>query len=517
MSFLSVWPYIASALSGLLLALAFAPFDIADAGWIALIPWLVACGYMRPDQRWRSGWLAGCVFWLVTIFWLTRVTYLGWLLLALYCALYFIPLAIFASAWLKRFGSGKTGWNILFMVLATAVWVGTEFARATWFTGFPWNPLGACQYEHLALIQHASWGGVYAISAMMVFTNTAIAITILRYLHGHARLGRKPHTELMLAMLVVVIMFVSGNRMAREFEVHGRDYRLALIQTSIPQDEKWDKEKVKMIYRRLYELTTMAVEFAKPEMVVWPETALPFDVRWSDECYQTVYELSRLGSPILVGSMDMETYADRRPLYFNCSFLFDTNGVIVAEYDKRHLVLFGEYVPWHEHIRFITAMTPIAESFSPGSTSTVFRAPGRGLPFSSLICFEDTLAYLARDSVKNGARLLINQTNDAWFDPLWGSRQHMALSVFRAVENRVPLVRAANTGISCAINPRGQITDVLKDQQGRHDGPGFKLVTAQVPFDRMPLTVYTRYGDMFAWVCLGLGIPAWLWAWRRLV
>lgn len=124
------------------------------------------------------------------------------------------------------------------------------------------------------------------------------------------------------------------------------------------------------------------------------------------------------------------------------------------------------------------------------------------------------MAYLARDAVRNGARLLINQTNDAWFDPLWGSRQHMALSVFRAVENRVPLVRAANTGISCAIDARGRISERLTDAEGRHDGPGFQLVQVRVPAEAWSRTFYARYGDVFAWLMLAAGLPAWAWAWR---
>jgi apolipoprotein N-acyltransferase len=508
-------PYILAALSGFLLTLAFAPFEFADAGWGAMVPLLVACGYAKPRQVWRMGWLAGVVFWLVTAFWLTRVTWFGWFLLALYCALFFIPVALFAAAWLRRRGSGSFGGNFVFMLLVSAIWVGAEYVRSIWHTGFPWNPLGASQYANLAFIQHATWGGVYGISAMMMFTNAAIAVTILRYLQGHARLGRKPHPELMAAMAVVVIAFVTGNRMVREEASGGHDeLRVALIQPSIPQDEKWDEEKVEMIYRRLRELTTMAVQVTQPDLVVWPETALPYDVRHSEACYRLVQELAGLGAPILAGSMDSIYLADRKPVYYNSSFLFDTNGVIVEGYDKRHLVLFGEYVPAHEHIRFITAMTPIAESFSSGSTSTVFRALGDAYPFASLICFEDTMAYLARDAVRNGARLLINQTNDAWFDPLWGSWQHMALSVFRAVENRVPLVRAANTGVSCAIDDRGRINERLVDAEGRHDGPGFQLALVRVPSAAGPATFYARYGDVFAWLMLVAGLPAWVWAWR---
>lgn len=506
--------HLLAVLSGFLLALAFAPFDMADAAWVALIPLMIASAFARPAQVWRLGWIAGVVFWLITIFWLTRVTWFGWFLLCLYSGLYVIPVTLFSAVWLRRFSTNRFLPNAGYMVLISLVWVAAEWGRSTFFTGFPWNPLGASQWENLAFLQHATWGGVYGLSALIVFTNAAIALTILRYLQGHAKVGRKPHPELMMGMAAVVVAFVLGNRAAHEHEILGREYRIALIQPSIPQDDKWDEEKASMIYARLRELTSMAVQVTQPDLVVWPETALPFDVRYSEPCYQTVLDLARMGTPILVGSMDAEYPDGELPVFYNSSFLFDVNGKIVQEYRKRHLVLLGEYVPLHQHIRFITAMTPLAESFSPGSTSTVFRAPGLFLPFSSLICFEDTLAYLGRDAVRNGARLLVNQTNDAWFDPLWGSRQHMALSVFRAVENRVPVVRAANTGISCAIDARGKVQEKLTGADGRHDGPGFQLVNVLLPYDRMPLTFYTRHGDVFAWSCFAPGFIAWLLAWR---
>jgi apolipoprotein N-acyltransferase len=481
---------------------------MADIAWCALVPFLLAAAYVQPSRSWRLGWVAGATFWLITLFWLTRVTYFGWFLLSLYCGSFMIPVALVASWWLRRFGVERFPLNALFMVVITAVWVSFEYIRFILFTGFPWNPLGASLHENLAFIQHARWGGVHALSALLVWANAALAVTLLRYLKKQARFGRRPHTELMLGMTVIVLAFVMGGRMLHDADRGGRDMRIALIQPSIPQDEKWTRETEDMIYERLRDLTTAAVVFTRPDLVVWPETALPYDVRINEACYELVDGLSRLGVPILVGTMDTETLVDRKPRYYNSSFLFDTNGVILETYDKRHLVLFGEYLPLHEHITFITAMTPIMESFSPGATSAVFRLPDREFPFSTLICFEDTLAYLARASVRNGARLLINQTNDAWFDPLWASRQHMVLSIFRAVENGVPMVRAANTGYSCAIDASGRVREVLVGENGRHDGLGFQLVSVRLPPDDMPLTFYTRHGDVFAWACLPIGLIA---------
>ncbi len=499
-----------AALSGVLMALSFAPMEWADTAWCALIPLLLVCSCVAPREAIRLGWFAGMVFWLVSMVWLTRVTYFGWLLLSAYCAIYFIPIALIASWWFTHYGVQRFRYNIPAMFVLTAVWVGSEFARFNILTGFPWNPLGASQYANLAFIQHASWGSVYAISGMLVLVNAGVAITLLRYLRKHARLGRTHHPELMVAMSIVLIAFVTGGKLYRDVSAEGDVLRVALIQPAIPQEQKWTSESEEMIYDRLRELTSHAALWTKPDLIVWPETALPYDVRLSDVWYELVDSLARLGSPILVGSMDSETLMDRKPRYYNSSFLFDTNGVIIEEYDKCHLVLFGEYVPFHDVVDIVNALTPVMESFSPGHTNTVFRVPGNNAPFSSLICFEDTMPYLARRSVRNGARLLINQTNDAWFDPSAASRQHQILSVFRTVENRVPMVRSANSGYSCHISATGAIREVLVGEQNRHDEPGFQLTEVTIPSDAMPFTFYTRHGDVFAWACLLIG-GAFLW------
>jgi apolipoprotein N-acyltransferase len=130
------------------------------------------------------------------------------------------------------------------------------------------------------------------------------------------------------------------------------------------------------------------------------------------------------------------------------------------------------------------------------------------LAFSVLICFEDTVAALARESVRNGARLLINQTNDAWFEPSCASKQQMIQCVFRCVENGVPAIRCANTGVSCVIDRRGFVRGILTDEKGCPRVAGFKTLSVDVPGEQLPPTFYTRYGDVFAWLCAALCLSA---------
>jgi apolipoprotein N-acyltransferase len=382
------------------------------------------------------------------------------------------------------------------MMVASAWWAGLELARSTWFTGFPWNPLGATQYRNAALLQPAAWGGVSAVSALVVWVNAGLAVTVLQYIERRGQWGRRPHPEIIAAFLVVAVTFAWGVKRLRATPPGEAPIRVALIQTNIPQEEKWDEATIATIYQRLRDLTLGALRAGSSDLIIWPETALPDDVATSVPSYNLVYELVTNGTPILVGSMDTHWPEAGRPTFYNSSFLFDANGEPLFVYDKQHLVPFGEYIPLPHLLPFLKALTPIQESFSAGTTSTLFRLPGRDVPFSALICFEDTVAHLARAAVRNGARLLINQTNDAWFDPYAASRQHMIQAILRAVENGVPLVRVANTGVSCVIDRRGVVTSRLEDPEGGTRFAGFKLTEVRPAPAEFPLTFYTRQGNL---------------------
>ncbi len=514
----ALWPWLAAIISGLLLAASFPPLEWGGAAWVALVPLLLALKSAGSRRAFLLGFAAATVFWLCSIHWLTHVTVPGWVGLSLYCAAYTGLFAMTVAAGLRLNAGANWLANLACMALVAVAWSGWEYLRGVLFTGFPWNPLAVSQYRNTALIQCAAWGGVPVVSALVAWVNAALAMTILRYAAGGTRGRRDAHPEALLGCVVVAAAFLYGVRAMAGPAGATTALRVALVQPNIPQDEKWSVEKIEMIYSRLRQLTAAAARVGGMQLIVWPETALPDDVRNSEPSYQLVYEAATNGIPILVGSMDTEWREENRTRFFNSSFLFNSDGIIVAGYDKRHLVPFGEYIPLQEFVPFIKALTPIQESFSPGATSTVFRLAEPAVAFAALICFEDTVAGLARESVRNGARLLINQTNDAWFDPSAASRQHMSHCVFRCVENRVPAVRCANTGVSCCIDRLGRVHDVLDDGAGEVKVSGFKSAVVEVPGPELPLTGYTRHGDWFGAGCAGLGLMTLaytVWAGRR--
>ena len=492
-------PRVAAAVSGLLVSAAFPPLEWWGAAWLGLVPLLLAVRQADTRSAARLGFLAGACCWLTSIQWLTHVTVVGWIILSLYCALYFMPIAVVFAAWTRRFG-GATWWrNLALMLLGAAVWAGSEYVRSNLLTGFPWNPLGATQYRSTPLIQIARWGGVYAVSALVVFVNLAATLTMLRYaVHGWRR--TRFHPEIMFGFLAMAGCVTLGWSVMKNDVVESRKLRVALIQPNIPQDDKWTSDTVDMIYGRLRDLTTSAAHAEDLHLLVWPETAVPDDVRYSETSLGLVYDMVSNGVPLLVGSMDTK-WNDDGPRYYNSSFLFDRDGAIVGAYNKRHLVVFGEYIPFQPYASFIKALTPIQESFSPGFFSAVFDLSPPGITFSVLICFEDTMAKLARECVRNGARLLINQTNDAWFDPSSASRQQMIQCIFRCVENNVPAARATNTGVSCVIDRFGRVRGVLAGPDGQVRVAGYQTFELDVPQALARLTFYTRHGDLFARSC----------------
>lgn len=514
------WRWGAAVFSGLLLALSFPPFETAQAAWLALIPLLIALLYPRVDADLRAtvrsafalGLAAGMVFWLASMSWMLRLfetspapallIVLGWLLLAAYCALYVGAFSMTVAWAVCKLGTDKLWKTLLLTALIPVLWVGTEMVRSVFLTGFPWNLLGVSQYRNVVLIQPAQWVGVLGVSALVMLANTGLAITLLRYLPLGTGRKYRPHLELFIALMAIALCFRSGARLARQYTPGEAGVSIVAIQPAIPQVKKWSPEQIDRVHSTLRRLTrqSFAAGATPPDLVVWPETATPYCVTGPGESRDLVVELSRQCGPLLVGSMDVIGLGEQS-ICFNGSFLFQTNGMVAGSYNKQHLVPFGEYIPLSGLIPSLASLAPMGWNCTPGREPTVITLGDPAWSFSVLICFEDIMADLSRAFVKAGARLLVNQTNDAWFDRSAGPLQHLSHCVFRCVENRVPAVRAANSGISCLIEPSGLIVDPTVNERGRPPESLAPRWDVAVPGADFEMTPYTRYGD---WL---FGIP----------
>lgn len=273
--------------------------------------------------------------------------------------------------------------------------------------------------------------------------------------------------------------------------------KVSVVQGNIAQEIKWVEALRGDIFEKYRLLSQIASLRRSPEMIIWPETAFP-DYLVAGENDRPLKDLAReLKTPLLVGSIRLVGMS-----YFNSVLAFDEDGVPAGVYDKLHLVPFGEFVPFRRQLPWLSSLLPI-EDFTPGHRYGIFPFYSRNneqLLIGTLICFEDIFGDLASAFVRRGADVLVNMTNDAWFGDTSSPYQHLASSIFRAVENRVYVVRAANTGVSCIIDDAGRIQDIVADRSGKKT-----FVTGVQDgwiFATRRQGLYTRIGDVFASLCV---------------
>jgi apolipoprotein N-acyltransferase len=270
--------------------------------------------------------------------------------------------------------------------------------------------------------------------------------------------------------------------------------RISVIQGNISQQMKWDSAfKVATIDR--YIALSRKAAGSKPHLIVWPETAMPFYFGYDAPLTSRVLKGIRLTAADYIISSPGFVRKEDHVEYRNRAFMLEAGRRNIADtYDKAHLVPFGEYVPLKKWLPFLGKLVAQVGDFSAGEKGANLK--WREHSIGMLICYELIFPYLAREATRNGADLLVNITNDAWYGRTSAPFQHFSMAVFRAVENRRALARAANTGISGFVDPTGKIMAA---------SPIFEeaALTAKIPLIRVS-TLYTRFGDWFSLICVVL-------------
>ncbi len=536
-------PVVLGVASGVLLWFAFPPAGWSWLGWVALTPlFLLVTSHRSRAAIYLGAWLGGLTFWLLALNWILCIdpsAALGWVVMAL-------VLSLVWPAWLAITRLGVIRLGLPLMVAAPIVWVATEYARAYMFTGFPWYYLAHTQYRHLPLIQVADFAGSLGLSLLMAaagaFAADALTLPLLRPTPRGPRLTRPMALRAgALAVALVATVTYGLARLATARFTPGP--RVALLQSSLMQRYKQGAEAVDILKVYLGLIDRAAKTEPRPDLIVWPETSYPYgyvaidpglaadelkqqvlgyDSEWSaagaiekrDLVSQQIHGWAdALGIPMVVGSI---TY-DFRPgglNRYNSAILFEPGRPSVRSYHKLHLVPFGEYVPLIATFPWLTALTPYRNGHVPslafGGQPDWFDV-GK-YRYATAICFEDTVPQVTRRmfaEIKDGRPpdVLLNLSNDGWFafeddaKVVRGTAEHqmhLAASVFRAVEHRVPLARAANTGISSVVDGDGRIVAELP--AGKED-----VLIAAVPLD--PRTgLYTTLGDWVGQGCLAVTI-----------
>ncbi len=481
-----------AAISGILAALSFPSTGFSILAWVSLIPLLTALENTTPRTAFRRGFICGCCAYAAILPWLTivmtRYGHLPWALSTVLYLLLVAWLALFygAAAMTARIGEQLGMKSAVSLPLA---WVGFDFLRSWLLTGFPWAMLGHSQYRTLPLIQIADLFGVYAITALIVLANVVLYRAV-RAVAGAGVPYPAKSALVLLALLAVTVLY--GFSRLNQDEPGGRTtLRVALIQGNIPQDVKWSPEfRTRTI--DTYERLTREASGGGTDLIIWPESAVPFFFQDEPDQADRIRLLARqCNAWMLIGSPAHEIENDRR-IFRNSAFMIDPTGETVGRADKLHLVPFGEYVPLGRFFPFISKLVTGIGDFSPGNSAVVLPAAGSSL--GTLVCYEAIFPELARAYVKNGARIMVNITNDAWFGRSSAPYQHLSIAAFRAVETRTPLIRAANTGITAIIDQNGHIrsmTGLFVE--------GFR--TGEITPGRGQ-SLYLTIGDLGAWICL---------------
>jgi apolipoprotein N-acyltransferase len=474
--------------SAFLLVLSFPNFNLEFLAWVAFVPLLFAIERAGIKKAFMLAYVCGVLFWLGAVYWLVHVTALGMLLLVLYLAIY-LGFFGFIVSWKGFYSRG------LSIFLIPAVWVLLEYIRSYFLTGFPWALLAYSQYQTLPMIQIADITGAWGVSFLVMMVNVAV----YEYIRQAASKGRNnSRASVIFACGLLLCAYVYGVFQLGTSGAHGRNVRISLIQGSIPQELKWDSRAREYITSRYFSLSREAAK-DNPDLIVWPEAAVPDYLTERSDYFKELQALAQSSkADLLTGAV-----TSRDNSYYNSAVLFHSGGG-VDTYDKMHLVPFGEYIPLRSIFMFLETVVPIGE-VTRGFDYKVFRlaaqGPGTAQGFSTLICFEDAFPELSRRFVNRGSRLLITVTNDAWYQRTSAAYQHFQASVFRAVENRVPMARCANTGVSAFINPDGTIDGIVSDPSGNTLFVAGHL-TRDIRLSDRQVTIYTRFGDWFIAACL---------------
>ncbi|MBF0559919.1 MAG: apolipoprotein N-acyltransferase, partial [Nitrospirae bacterium] len=486
---------------GFLLVLSFPRMGLFPLAWIALVPLLIFLYDKNSKTAFKAGFFFGLVYFFGTLYWIYHsIHFYGGVplvpslllvfVLCMYLSLYPALFAVLYASNIKR-----TDMPALF--IAPLIWTTLEFLRSYMLSGFPWSSLGYSQYEFLAIIQIADITGVYGVSFLIVAVNGAVVdmLFLKRRYKERPLASFLPMTSGFVVLALVVVLTLSYGLFRLQQQRPGSVIKASVIQGNIEQDKKWDPAYQQSVTDTFKDLSFSAAR-DKPDLIVWPETAVPFLFRTDKERSDYMVSLQRqFDSYLLFGSVmsknRKEKPAPTENKYANSAVLLDKNGNITYIYDKIHLVPFGEFVPLRHLLSFVDLTGDIGD-YVRGESYTKAVTPFGS--FGTLICYEIIFPGLVRKFYVKGGDFIVTITNDAWFGKTPGPYQHFSMAVFRAIENRKPVIRCANTGVSGFIDSCGRIL-------GKTEIFSRTYLTSDIRTDKT-LSPYTKYGDIFPYLSI---------------
>lgn len=478
--------HLAAFLLGALMTLAMPPVGFFPVLFLCApaFIWLTQ-SIEKKLQTFLNGWAFGAGYFIAGFYWISAALFVDiklWIWVLPFSlivgpgiyALYYGFIPLLARKWRHN--------DILYTLAFIPIWALAEYARGHCFTGFPWNLAGYAWDRALPMLQISSVIGIYGLTLLTLFWSAAWTLRKSRFA-----------TAVITATFAIVLIF--GIFRLTQNPTEASEHTIRIVQPNIPQSQKWDPEEAWRNFEKILKLTSKQTE--KPvTFVVFPETAISANLEAEQEVSFNLAVSLPAGSTGVLGNMRMT----RNPLaYFNSVAVIDKKAKVIDTYDKHHLVPFGEYIPY----RNILNITPVAQKlsgigdFTPGPGPRTIKV-GNLPSFSPLVCYEVIFPHEVANK-EDRPEWLVNVTNDGWYGNSSGPYQHLAISRVRAIEEGLPLVRVANTGISAMIDPLGRITGkIALGAEGILDAP--------LP-EYLPETTYSSYGDILFYIFLALFIP----------
>ncbi len=541
------WMRIATAvMSGLLVAGLFPPFHFAALVWVALLPLLWALWSVKARRAgWKGfgiGYLAGAVSCLIQFNWLTTVSSLGAVLLPLYLACYWGLFGAFAATIGRPARNAGVGGSLRVAFCHGAVWAGLEWLRGWLLTGFSWNGLGVAFHEMPVMAQGADLLGVTGLSLLLVAFQAVVAQAAPAILQGTFKL----RGDLGIAAALVISLYGYGKaRIGHEAKAESVRLKTLLVQINIPQDAAhvlWTDLQVHQAYedetlKALDELKSADGKLSAswPDWVMWPECALTGRILRTEGGAWGTWQINqdtigqvREAGPfsLIYGVNELEAEMAGQDLVqkengraYNSIAVMSPSDELQT-YRKRHLVIFGETIPFVDSMPFLKSIyeqqsgTKYGGSFTAGDSLEPLPIQAGGTMIGAIptVCFEDSVARLTRKFVRPGPQVIINVTNDGWFKESPAAAQHFANARFRAIELRRPMLRCANSGVSAAIDSTGStahpdtgVPQVLVDAKGSHFTRGSLLAELKIPL-RPSFSLFAVIGDWGILVSAATGL-----------
>jgi apolipoprotein N-acyltransferase len=517
----------AAVASGLLVAGVFPPFGFTLLVWVGLLPLLAALWSIEGGRvGWKGfglGYLAGLASGLIQCNWVSSVAWLGAIVLPAYLAVYWGLFGLFAAKLGNPWKSGKPAGALTTAFCHAAVWAGLEWLRGWMLTGFGWNGLGVGLHELPWLAQGADLLGVVGLSMMVVFFQAVVVLAV----------RRKSWMDLAIATALIGLLAVYGVvRIRLENSTESIRLKTLLVQLNVPQEAArmlWTDVEMHMALEdeTLKGLQTSA---SFPDWVMWPETALTGRILRTESGEWGTWQINldtvarvREAGPfqLIYGVNELEAeksgeqlaFKDKGRAYNSIAAMSPADDL--QTYRKRHLVIFGETIPFVDSIPFLKRIyeqqsgAEYGGSFTPGESLEPLKIPVGETTVGAIptVCFEDSVPRLTRKFVRPGPQVIINVTNDGWFKQSAAAAQHFQFARFRAIELRRPMLRCANSGVSAAIDSTGSTAhpdtgapQILTDAAGSHFTRGSLLTELKIPL-QPTFSLYARIGD---WGILGL-------------